>query len=324
MIHRTKPYILLCALLAAFTVGCHKPEFDELQAGQPKWSVAVVAHAESEAQQKQVKKTADELTREQAMTTRISWTPAEKASTELDQMTKLQGLDLLIFEHQVPEIETIARKNPQMRFVLLGEQPAPSLMNVRRIAHDRRQVLFLAGFLAGEANRGSKYPFSVLVDRPRTMEDEEWQLVVAGSRLAGQKLAPLQVVQSELPESAQARSPFSGNVLLLLDAVPETVWPKLSRYAIPLVRTDESILNVPLQDRVLAQPASLLHEALAEEAEALATGKWQGKETIALKGKHTYRLTQPGLFPDPELAARLELYEAQYAAGVIKPENYLK
>ncbi|HEU4963186.1 MAG TPA: hypothetical protein VFV52_04905 [Bacilli bacterium] len=322
MIQKPKPYILLCALLTAFSIGCHKPEYDEMQPSKPKWALGVVAHAESLEQQKLLQTLTDELTREQAMTTRISWTPAEKASQELETMTKSKGLDLLVFEHQVPQIAELARKNQQMRFTLLGNQPAPDSLNVRRITHDRDQLLFFAGFLAGEANRDSKTPFSVLVDHPHPADDKDWQLLVAGARLAGQSLPPLQVVQSDLLQKTTYASPFSGKALVLLDPVGEAVWPKIGQFSISLVRTDENVGSIPLQGRVLAQPGSLLVEAVKEEADLLTDGKWQGKTTVALTSKHTYRLLLPGLFPDKNLPTRLELFEDQYVSGLLKPSSY--
>jgi hypothetical protein len=337
----TRRFAAMCAAVAAIavlTTGCHGPTFDQLQPHQLKWSISVIALAESEEQKTAIQDLASKLAGEQAMAANLTWLGSpDEAAAVLDKVADTAGVDLVLLAADADNLQTVAQKHPNVRFAVLGAgNTASGLSNVRTLAPEHKRKYFLAGFLAAEANKESSAPFSVYVDKTRSAADEDWQMVLAGVRFAGRKDTPIQVSKTALlPPAGNAgnagiagstagdRATLSGRSLLLLDAMPDEVWAKIRDRGMKLIRTDQSTKGLAYQSNSAAQPSSLLTEAFGEESQLLHDGKWTAGQGVELPAKHIYRLTQPGLFLDKSLATRLELIDDQLTSGALKPETYL-
>ncbi|PWK15484.1 hypothetical protein [Tumebacillus permanentifrigoris] len=324
-------FAALAAAIAAFvvlTTGCHQPTFDQLQPAKLKWSVSVIAVAESDEQKNSIQELVGKLAGEHAMATNVTWLdkPADAAAT-LEQVASTPGVDLVLLGADADNLQTVAQKHPNVRFGVLGEGSAAGLANVRALTTDHKRKLFLAGFLGAEANKESSAPFSVYVDKTRSASDDDWQWVLAGVRFAGRKDTPVQVTTSGLlpttGSTTTERATLSGRALVLLDEMPDEVWAKIRDRGMKLIRTDQSTKGLAVQSNHVAQPSNLLVEAFDEESRLLHDGKWTAGQQVELAAKHIYRLTQPGLFLDKSLATRLELIEDQLTTGALKPETYL-
>lgn len=295
----------------------------------------MIALAESEEQKTAIQDLASKLASEQAMAANLTWLEApDEAAAALDKVAGTAGVDLVLLAADADNLQTVAQKHPNVRFAVLGAgNTASGLSNVRTLAPEHKRKYFLAGFLAAEANKESSAPFSVYVDKIRSAADEDWQLVLAGVRFAGRKDTPIQVSKTALlPPAGNAgnagstaadRATLSGRSLLLLDAMPDEVWAKVRDRGMKLIRTDQSTKGLAYQSNSAAQPSSLLTEAFGEESQLLHDGKWTAGQGVELPAKHSYRLTQPGLFLDKSLATRLELIDDQLTSGALKPETYL-
>lgn len=328
-------FLLLGSLLAVFVSGCHKPSFEDMEPSSMKWSLSVVSSATSEAEKQEAERLVAEVASQRGLSAEVVY-PAE--DLDLTALAERTGLDLMLFESKVPSFDELAQKHPELRFSVLGDSSEPKLSNVRHLVHDRKKMLFLAGYLAAEANRAAKEPFTVLVNELRKADDEDWKMLVAGMHYAGRKDVPLQLQMAALtqkePEgetagrvgqngSEQGQPALSGLAIVLLDLPSDKAWEKLKQKNQVIIRTDESRANVPLQERVGAQPASLYEAALRQEAELLASGKWSGQQKVALTGKQTYKVTAPALFPDQQIGVLLELIEERIRTGSIKPDDYV-
>lgn len=299
-----------------------------------KWSMSVVSGAESEAEQQAADVLAQEVAGKHGLSAEVLYTAK---GGNVSQLASLKGLDLVLAAADTPKIQELAKAHPELRFSLLGDTSDPTLSNVRHLVHQRARILFLAGFLAAEANRTSSQPFTVVVKELRTPDDPDWKMIMAGLHYAGRKDVPVQVPVSQLDGTAGAGTDASagqtaanrntpklqGLLAVLLDPVSEAAWEQLRAGGQWLVRTDERAAAVPLQDRVIAQPASLYEAALEQEAALLVSGKWTGQQKAVVEGKQTYRIANPSAFADAQIGVRLELIEQQVKSGAIKPDEYV-
>jgi hypothetical protein len=324
------------SLLAVLFSGCHKPTFDEMEPSSIKWSLSVVSTAKTPEEMGAIKQLTEEVAGQRGLSAYAAF--VEQEPDALVKAAEKKGLDLVIAAGG-QSVADLAKEHPELRFSVLGDASEPQLANVRHLVHDRNKVLFLAGYLAAEANRTSREPFTVLVNEPRTAEDADWQMILAGMHYAGRKDLPVQVQNKDLdgsehageepkhegvPNAARQPKPgLSGRAVLLLDMPTEKAWEKLGQKSQVIIRTDELTSDVPLQDRVGAQPASLLEPALRQESELLVSGKWTGQQKVTISTKKTYEITSPDLFPNREMGVLLELIEEQLRSGSIKPEDYI-
>ena len=330
MTNKNIRWVGLCALVAVLTAGCHKPTYDQLQPRTVKWSLSVVAQAESDQQKKNVESILAEAAKGRPMTTQAQWAAPAQALPAVAAAVK-QKADLIVTDAK--GIDSVAKQHSEVRFAVVGDSTAPTLPNVRHVALDPKQRYFLAGFLAAEANRQSAEPFTVLVDHAYAADDPDWQMIIAGCRAAGRKDVPAQVQASAFaaPPTGQETGKktvlttprLSGQTLLLLTNLPDAAWTKAKARGMVLIRTDDSLQPIAQQASVLAQPSSLLEEALREEASLLTSGKWQGEQAVKVQGKHPFKIVNGGLVPDKDLQMRFELMEDQLAAGSITPDSYL-
>lgn len=295
--------------------------------------MSVVSGAASEAEQQAVAQLAAEVAGQQGLSAEVLYTGQGGDVTQLAAQT---GLDLVLADADTPQVRELAKAHPELRFSLLGDASDPTLSNVRHLVHERARLLFLAGFLAAEANRTSSQPFTVVVQKLRTTDDPDWKMLMAGMHYAGRKDVPVQVTVAQLDgtdaaaggnggQTATNQNPLKlqGLSAVLLDPVSAAAWEKLGAGGQWLVRTDERSAAVPLQDRVIAQPASLYETALEQEAELLVSGKWTGQQKVVVEAKQTYRIANPSAFADAEIGVRLELIEQQVKSGAIKPDEYV-
>lgn len=335
MIHGTKRWIGVCAVVALIATGCHKPTFDQLQSSTVKWSVAVVAQAESQAQQAEVQKLSEDAAKVHAMTSQVAWVAPEDVSKTAARYAD-NGTDLVLLTNGA-DLGDLPKKNVRTRFAVLGDASQPNSINVRHLVPDQKQFYFLAGYLAAEANKDSAEPFSVLVAKSLPADDQRWKMIVAGAHYAGRKDVPAQVIASELDatekpatdSTKRAAAPVvnppvvKGRSLILLTDLSDQAWAKIRTKNIHLIRTDSRTSPLAQQANVLAQPKSLLAEALKEETELLQSGKWQGQQVATLSAKHLYAVVNPQRLRDQGLASRLELIEDSLTVGSIKPDDYV-
>jgi nucleotide-binding universal stress UspA family protein len=342
---------LLAALLVAIlTTGCHKPTFDHLEPRQIKWSLLVLAEEGDDAQNRALQAAVEKTARDQGVTAQVRFVKPEEADAALEQSAQIQGLDLIVLGTRADNLASVASQHPELRFAVAGELADPGV-NVRQVVLDRKRLLFLAGFLAAEANKQSSEPITVLVDRERPANDPDWQMILAGVRYAGRKDTPVQIKASLFAEREASVQPnaternvgensqrrmntrpaqppkLSGRGLIFLDGTertaPEQAFAAMRAKGMLLIRTDQDPRPIALQDRVAAVPTDVLETALKEEAATLASGKWAGEQSVAVKQIHHYDLRLPELFADRALSTRLEQVEELLAAGSIQPESYL-
>jgi len=321
-------------LVAMLVTGCHKPTFEDLEPSTMKWSLAVVGTLQDEQQKQAVQKLADNVS-QGSLQAEVAWTAPAEAGHTLEGLASRQGLDLVLVPAGLPNLQEVAAKHDMLRFAVLGDPAEPALPNVRHLTLDKKRLYFLAGFLAGEANRQTSEPFTVLVDQIYRNTDEEWQWILAGSRLAGRKDIPVQVQAAAFlpPDDSEngngTRSVFprpqtvnlSGKAMVLTTPVPDAAWTRIRQEGVGVIRTGESFSALPEGTRVLAEPLYSLTDALREEAAELTGGKWAGRQKVTLPSKRVYQLPNPNLFPDKGgIATRLELFEEQLAAGSLQPE----
>ncbi|MCX7568596.1 hypothetical protein OS242_01260 [Tumebacillus sp. DT12] len=328
--------LLAALLIAVMMTGCHKPTFDHLESKETKWSLAVIAAAGDEAENNALQAAVNKTAQEKSVTAQVRFVKPEEAAAALEQTAQMQGLDLVVLGTPVDNLADVAAKHPQLRFAVAGEG-ATEGTNVRRVALERKQLLFLAGFLAAEANKQSSEPITVLVDKVRPATDPDWQMILAGVIYGGRKDAPVQVPASAFApqqESSrtgtQPRTPqpkLSGRGLIFLDSTertaPESAFAAMRSKGMVLIRTDQDSRPITLQERVAALPATVLDSMIGEEAGVLTSGRWAGDQTAALKQKNQYDLRLPELFADRGLATRLEQIEELLAAGRVQPESFL-
>lgn len=314
-------------LTAVFVSGCHKPTFEHMEPSTIKWSMSVVSTAQSEEEQQSVAKLTQEVTGKQGLSAEVLF-PAQDG--DMAKLAAQKGLDLVLASADTPQIAEQVKEHPELRFSLLGDTSDPKQSNVRHLVHDRARLLFIAGYLAAEANRTSNQPFTVVVKELRAADDPDWQMIMAGMHYAGRKDVPVQVQVSALDgtnsandqTAAQGAQALKGLSAVLLDPVTEKAWEGLGAGGQWLIRTDEKTSAVPLQDRVIAQPASLYETALEQEAELLVSGKWTGQQKVVVEGKRSYRINNASAFADAGVDVRLELIEEQLKSGGIKPDEY--
>lgn len=352
-----KTWWVSCLAAALLTAGCHKPTYEDLEPAGLKWSMAVVgATTTGERERQAVQALVDKLTTG-PLHAQVTWVdPAELAHT-VETIANQGGIDLVVTTADV-DVANVAAAQDGVRFSVIGEASEPTVDNVRHYRLDRRHVYLLAGFLAAEANKDQREPFTVIVDRPLTAEDEAWKMILAGSRMAGRQDQPvlvladsfrsetnpttrtpagtIQPATNQTGQTGQVRTltanqplvqaALSGrSAVLLVDALPEQAWPKLRAKNMGVVRTSEEPSTWPAGARVLAEPVVSLSAAVQGEAEQLMQGRWKGKQTVTLAPKRLFQLLQPELFPDKQgVVARYELYEAEVLSGALKPEEYLK
>ncbi|ARU62533.1 hypothetical protein CBW65_17370 [Tumebacillus avium] len=290
--------------------------------------MSVVSTAQSEAEQQSVAKLAQEVAGKQGLSADVLY-PAQDG--DVAKLASQKGLDLVLASADTPQIAELAKAHPELRFSLLGDTSDPELSNVRHLVHDRARVLFIAGYLAAEANRTSNQPFTVVVKELRAADDPDWQMIMAGMHYAGRKDVPVQVPVSALDgtdaaagqtAAGQGARPLKGLSAVLLDPLSEKAWAGLGAGGQWLIRTDEKTAALPLQDRVIAQPASLYETALEQEAELLVSGKWTGQQKVIVEGTRSYRINNASAFADAGMDVRLELIEEQLKSGAIKPDQY--
>ncbi|ASS75574.1 hypothetical protein CIG75_11630 [Tumebacillus algifaecis] len=317
-------------LTAVFVSGCYKPTFENMEPSSIKWSMSFVSTAENEEEKHSVEQLVSEVASENGLSSAVVYSTDANA---LSQVTEYPGLDLVVAAADTPQIGELAAKHPELRFSLLGDTAEPKLSNVRHLIHDRKKLLFLAGFLAAEANRTSNAPFTVLVKEPRSADDADWQMILAGHHYAGRNDVPQQVTisalegtttgQGEVGQQNPGTSKLSGLSMVLLDPPSDRAWERLKASNQVLIRTDERATAVPLQDRVIAQPASLYEAALRQEAKLLVSGSWTGQQNVTLTGKRTFQVLTPAAFANGQIDVRLELIEEQIGAGSLNPEQYI-
>lgn len=330
---RFAAFTALVATVAMMTTGCLQPSFDELQPHKLKWSISVLAVAQSEEQKTAVQDLASNLAATQAMAMNVMWLDKNTdAAAALDKVADTPGVDLVLLTANASNLQALASKHPQVRFAVLDQPNVPSLANVRALTTQRTRNLFLAGFLAAEANKESNAPFSVYVDKVRPTTDPDWQAILAGSRFAGRKDVPLQVPKDALlPPTGSAEKSTgnavkvtpSGRSILLLDELTADVYAKIHERGMKVIATDQSTKTLADPANLVAEPATLLAEALQEESSLLHDGKWTAQQQVELPGKQLFRLTQPEQFLDKSLATRLDLIEDQLSTGTLKPETYM-
>ncbi|KEO84193.1 hypothetical protein [Tumebacillus flagellatus] len=323
------------AASAVLISGCHQPEFEQLKPTKVKWALSVIAVSPGDAQKTAIQGMVSQLAATQAMATNVTWLekPADAAAA-LDKAAASPGVDLILLGNASDNLQAVAQKHPEKRFAVLGDENVPHLSNVRSLTAVHKNVLFLAGFLAAEANKESSAPFSVYVDKTRPSSDPDWQTVLAGVRFAGRKDAPIQVSKDAIlppPPSntgkaasnvTNQKATLSGRSLLLLDEMPDDVWAKIRDRGMKCIRTDQSTKGLAYQSNCVAQPATLLQEAVGEESQLLQAGKWAAGQSVELQAKQVFNLTQPELFLDKDLATRLDLIQEQLASGALKPETW--
>lgn len=369
----SKRSFLLVALLAVLTTGC-KPTFDTMEPNKLKWSLSVVAQASSADQKTTVETLLNNFALQHAITGQVDWVAAGAGAPALKNIVQKGTSDLVVCTADAGSVQTVAAQNDQIRFAVVGDGQKPTLDNVRNITIDRKRLLFLAGFLAAEANRESSEPFTVLVSKPLADNDPDWQMILAGSKLAGRHDIPVQIQTSALSApstggkgvtgttgtsdttgttatgtttttgstdtassttvntgatNAIGNSPvtqplrLSGHSVLLLDNLTSDATAKIKSLGMKVVRTDLSDKPIAVQSNVIAQPAPILSDALQEEADLLAAGKWSGKQLVSLDPKHPYQLLLPGLFANKDIGTQLQIIEEQLANGSLKPETIL-
>jgi hypothetical protein len=337
----TKRSLISVALLAVLTTGCHKPTFDSMAPSKLKWSLSVVAQAESNDQKAAIDSLVSNFAMQKAITGQVNWVATGAGAPVLNKIVQKGQTDLVLWTADSGDVQAVAQKNDQTRFTVIGSDKAPTLSNVRNITIDRKRLMFLAGFLAAEANRESIEPFTVLVDTVRTANDSDWQLILAGSKFAGRNDIPRQVQSSDLApptqnskttgdkkdgtwNSVQQRSVrLTGRSVLLLDSLTTESVQKIKAQGLKVIRTDLSSKPNEVQSNVVAQPASILEDAVQEEGNLLAAGKWTGKQVVQVAPKHPYHLLQAGLFTDKDISNRLDIIDDQLAGGSLKPDSYL-
>jgi hypothetical protein len=323
---------LLCGAL--LLSACHKPTFADLEPGTLKWSLSVVAVQGQEEQQQKVAELIEELSKGKALSAEVRWVAQDQMANTVDQIMQDGHTDLLVMPGSPELAEKVqqATKNERLRVAVVGGTEPALVNNLRHVTHDRGSLLFLAGFLAAEANKDLREPFSVLVEKPLSPADEEWKMIVAGARYGGRTDLPVQVVVGAGGATGKGGAtgtnvgkPFvlSGKAAVVMARLPEDVGAKVTARKMALIRTDLSPLPAAQQEYVLAQPVSLLEEALREEIELLLAGRWQGGVTVPLKSKKLFEIVKPSLIRDQGLSTRLELIEEQLNAGRIKPQTYL-
>lgn len=313
----TRHLIITTILCSLFVTGCHKPTFDHLEPTTEKWSLTVLAQTGNDQEKAAVESLTAQLAQDKKNTAfQVKWVKPEEASNLFQQTADQSMADLVVLAADSQGANEIALKHPDKRFTFLGGQGVMAGENVRHVTHDPNKKWFLAGLIAAEANKTSREPFSVLVDKPLLPTDEAWKMIVAGARYAGRTDMPVQV------HSGQTE--LSGKAMILLTELGEETGKRAKQERVALIRTDERYADIPLQANVIAEPATLLSGALADEVQAVTTGKWQG-EQINLSVKRTYDLHQSAVLSDrglvEDLAGRLEFIEAGLTTGSIKPES---
>src|SRR3569833_1209260 len=114
MIHGTKRWIGVCAILALVATGCHKPTFDQLQPRTDKWSLAVVAQAEAQAQQAEVQRLSEDAAKVHAMTSQVNWVaPQDEVKTAARYAEK--STDLVMLTNGA-DLGDLPQKNLRARF----------------------------------------------------------------------------------------------------------------------------------------------------------------------------------------------------------------
>lgn len=336
----TKRSLISVALLAVLTTGCHKPTFDTMAPSKLKWSLAVIAQAPSNDQKATIESLVGNFAMQKAITGQVDWVAAGAGAPVLNKIMQKGQTDLVLWTADSGDVQTVAQKNDQTRFAVIGADKAPTLSNVRNITIDRKRLMFLAGFLAAEANRESSEPFTVLVDTVRPADDPDWQMILAGSKFAGRNDIPRQVQSSDLAPPVQNQNMttggkqdntvqkvpqrpvrFTGRSLLLLDKLTGDAVQKIKAQGLKVIRTDLSSKPIEVQGNVVAQPSSILEDAVQEEGNLLAVGKWSGKQLVQVAPKHPYQLLQAALFTDKDISDRLDIIDAQLADGSLKPES---
>ncbi|WP_236588186.1 hypothetical protein [Tumebacillus amylolyticus] len=328
---RFAAFVAAVAVSAVLVSGC-QPEYDQLKPNQVKWAMSVIAVADNDEQKAAIQEMTSQLAGTLAMATNVTWlAKPEEAAAALDKAAGTPGVDLVLLNTASDNLQAVAQKHPEKRFAVLGDENVPQLSNVRTMRHDHNRMMFLAGFLAAEANKESSAPFSVYVDKVRPTTDSDWQLVLAGVRFAGRKDAPVQVPKDAiLPPTTNTgktgtsvqKATLTGRSLLLMDEMPDEVWAKIQDRGMKIIRTDQSTKGLAYQSNSVAQPSSLLQEAVKEESQLLQEGKWSAGQAVEVPAKQIYQLTQPGLFLDKSLATRLELINDQLASGALKPGTW--
>lgn len=335
MIHGNKRWIGACAALALIATGCHKPTYDQLRPSTVKWSLAVVAQAESQTQQTEVQKLVDDAAKVHAMTSQVAWVASQDVLKTATHYAE-QRTDLVMLSDGT-DLGGLPQKNLRTRFVVVGDASQPNSVNVRHLVPDQKQLYFLAGYLAAEANKESAEPFSVLVANPVPADDPRWKMIVAGSHYSGRKDMPVQLLASDFSatqpvanDATRTKAPavvktpvVSGQSLVLLTDLSDQAWAKIRTKNVDLIRTDERTVPLAQQANVLAQPKSLLTEALKEETDLLQSGKWQGQQVATLSAKYLYAVVNPQRVHDQGLASRLEVIEDSLAVGSIMPDDYV-
>ncbi|MGZ4162627.1 MAG: hypothetical protein ACXVDB_00955, partial [Tumebacillaceae bacterium] len=301
----------------------------------------VVAQSESNDQKAAVESLVGNFAMQKAITGQVNWVAAGGGAPALTKIVQQGQTDLVLWSADSGDVQAVAQKNDQVRFAVIGADKAPTLSNVRNLTTDHKRLLFLAGFLAAEANRESSEPFTVLVDTLRTVDDPDWQLILAGSKFAGRHDLPRQVLSADLAppkednqtsangQSATEYTPpkqpvrLTGRSVLLLDSLPAEATSKIKELGLKVIRTDQSGKPNAVQSNVVAEPASILQDAVQEEGNVLAAGKWSGKQVVSITPKHSFVLLQAGLFTDKDLSGRLDIIDDQLANGSLKPDTYL-
>jgi len=317
---KTTRHLILSTILCSLLVtGCHKPTFDHLEPTTQKWSLTVLAQTANDQEKATVEGLAAQLMQDKKNTAfQVKWVTSAEAPTLFQHTADQSMTDLVILAADVKGANEIIAKHPDKRFTVLGGQEVTTGQNVRHFTHDSKKKWFLAGLIAAEANKASREPFSVWVDKPLLPSDEAWQMIVAGARYAGRTDTPVQV--------GPGRGALSGKAMVLLSELDETAGKNVQQERMALIRTDERYADIPLQANVIAEPAALLSTALPSEVQALTAEKWQG-EQAELSVRRTFDLYQSAVLSDrqltEELGDRLEFIEAGLTTGSIKPESIL-